>query len=74
MAADEKQLNVRVRARTHELLAERVQRRGVTMQAYVSGLIETDIDPARDPFVAGLVDDMTDLLAEFDDAFDAGSR
>ncbi|MFI6690084.1 hypothetical protein [Streptomyces sp. NPDC050485] len=74
MAADEKQLNVRVRARTHELLAERVQRRGVTMQAYVSGLIESDVDPARDAFVAGLTDDMIDLLGEFEESFDTGSR
>jgi hypothetical protein len=74
MAADEKQLNVRVRARTHELLAERVQRRGVTMQAYVSGLIESDVDPARDAFVAGLTDDMTALLGEFEESFDTGSR
>ncbi|MFF4188949.1 hypothetical protein ACFYZ9_37735 [Streptomyces sp. NPDC001691] len=74
MAADEKQLNVRVRARTHELLAERVQRKGVTMQAYVSGLIESDLDPARESFVAGLVEDMTGLLDEFDGAFDPGRR
>jgi uncharacterized protein (DUF1778 family) len=75
MATEQKkQLNVRVKARTVDLLKERAERSGVTVQAYVSGLVESSVDPARDAFVSGLVDDMTELLDEFEDAFEAGER
>ncbi|WP_424891470.1 hypothetical protein [Streptomyces sp. XH2] len=74
MATELKQLNVRVKPRTHELLKARADRNGVTVQAYVSGLVESEVDPVRDSFVSGLVDDMTELLAEFEETFEAGSR
>ncbi|AVZ71084.1 hypothetical protein SLUN_01290 [Streptomyces lunaelactis] len=74
METEKKQLNVRVGARTHELLTARAKRRGVTIQAYVSGIVESEVDPQRDAFVSGLVDDMTDLLVEFEETFEAGKR
>lgn len=74
MEADLEQLNVRVPATTHDLLKKRAGRRHMSVQAYVSGLVEKDIDPSREAFVAGLVSDMTDLADEFDEAFEAGNR
>lgn len=74
MAAEQRQLNVRVGVHTHERLTARAKRRGMTVQAYVSGLVESEVDPARDAFVSGLVEDMGELLGEFEDAFEAGSR
>ncbi|MFG2502225.1 hypothetical protein ACGFSB_28940 [Streptomyces sp. NPDC048441] len=74
MDTDLKQLNVRVPAKTHDLLKKRAGRSHMSVQAYVSGLVEKDIDPSREAFVSGLVGDMTDLLDEFEDAFDVGNR
>ncbi|NBE55079.1 hypothetical protein [Streptomyces boluensis] len=74
MATDHKQLNVRLPSQTHALAKANADRRGLSVQAYVSGLVEEDVDPARDAFVSGLVDDLTELLGEFEDAFEAGLR
>lgn len=74
MDTDLKQLNVRVPAKTHDLLKKRAGRSHMSVQAYVSGLVAKDIDPSREAFVAGLVSDMTDLVDEFDEAFEAGNR
>lgn len=74
MDSDLKQLNVRVSAKTHDLIKKRADRSHMSVQAYVSRLVERDIDPSREAFVAGLVSDMTDLLDEFDEAFEAGNR
>ncbi|MGH4035190.1 plasmid mobilization protein [Actinomycetota bacterium Odt1-20B] len=74
MASDLKQLNVRVDPRTHERLTARAKRRGMSVQAYVSGLVESDVTPERDAFVSGLVGDMSELLDEFEDRFEAGNR
>ncbi|MEW1925727.1 hypothetical protein [Streptomyces sp. NPDC088360] len=74
MDSDLKQLNVRVPAKTHDLLKKRAGRSHMSVQAYVSGLVEKDIDPSREAFVAGLVSDMADLVDEFDEAFEAGNR
>lgn len=74
MDSDLKQLNVRVPATTHDLLKERAGRSHMSVQAYVSGLVMKDIDPSREAFVAGLVGDMTELVDEFDEAFEAGNR
>lgn len=68
------QLNVRVGSGTHKLLKQRAARDRVTVQAYVSGLIEREVDPERDTFVSGLVEDMTGLMKEFEDTFEAGRR
>ncbi|MGW1076428.1 toxin-antitoxin system HicB family antitoxin [Streptomyces sp. NPDC002537] len=74
MATEQKQLNVRVDPLTHTLLKARADRMGVSLQAYVSGLVESEVDPVRDAFVSGLVDDMVELLPEFEEAFGVGDR
>ncbi|MCC3772622.1 hypothetical protein [Streptomyces sp. UNOC14_S4] len=72
--AEQKQLNVRVAPHTYALLKARADRKGVTLQSYVSGLVESEVDPVRDAFVSGVVDDMAELLPEFEGAFPAGER
>ncbi|RLU96831.1 hypothetical protein CTZ27_17720 [Streptomyces griseocarneus] len=67
-------MNVRVDPHTYALLKARADRKGVTLQAYVSGLVESEVEPVRDAFVSGLVDDMVELLSEFEDAFPVGDR
>ncbi|MDG4857831.1 toxin-antitoxin system HicB family antitoxin [Streptomyces sp. T-3] len=74
MEGNEKQLNVRVKPRTHALIKKKAARHGVSVQAFVSGLVESEVDPDREAFVSGLVDDMTELLPEFEDAFEVGQR
>jgi hypothetical protein len=74
MATDQKQLNVRVDEEVLDRVKSRAANRGMSVQSYVSGLVERDVDPARDSFVVGLSDDMSDLLAEFEDTFAAGQR
>ncbi|MEC4019833.1 hypothetical protein [Streptomyces sp. H27-D2] len=74
MATDQKQLNVRVGEDVLGRIKDRAAHQGMSVQAYVSGLVEQDVDPARDAFVAGLSDDMAELLGEFETAFEAGQR
>lgn len=74
MTADLTQLNVRVPQETKDRLVDRAAHRKMSVQAYVSHLVESDVNPDREHFVSGLVDDMSDLVAEFDDAFEAGNR
>jgi hypothetical protein len=74
MTADLTQLNVRVPQETKDRLVGRAAHRGMSVQAYVSHLVESDVNPDREHFVSGLVDDMSSLLAEFDGTFGAGSR
>lgn len=74
MATDQKQLNVRVDEDVLGRVKERAARQGMSVQAYVSGLVEQDVDPTREYFVAGLVDDLSAALAEFEESFPAGQR
>lgn len=74
MATDQKQLNVRVRPDTRDALVEKATRSGQTLQAYVSGIVEREIEPQREAFVSGLAEDMTGMLDEFEAAFEPGSR
>lgn len=68
------QLNVRVAPSTRAALKAHAEGNGQSVQAYVSGLVESAVDPDREAFVSGLVDDMTGLLAEFEEALPAGQR
>jgi hypothetical protein len=74
MATDQKQLNVRVDEDVLGRVKARAARQGMSVQAYVSGLVAQDVDPAREDFVSGLVDDLVGALAEFEESFPAGQR
>ncbi|MDX3078391.1 hypothetical protein [Streptomyces sp. MI02-7b] len=73
MATDQQQFDVRV-GDVLGRVRERAARQGMSVQVSVSGLVEQDVDPAGEDFVAGLVDDMTATLAEFEENFPAGLR
>lgn len=68
------QLNVRISLHPHRLLKLRAERVRNTTQAYGTRGAGRDAIPARDAFVARLVQDMRDLVTEFEQSFETGCR
>jgi hypothetical protein len=69
------QLNVRISLHPHRLLGLRAERvRNATQLYGPRGAGRDAAAPARDAFVARLVQDMRDLMAEFEQSFETGCR